>query len=584
MTFGRFPLLLISFAVASVLLSPSYSYAEKKKKHRPPAEVARAVRLTTDCEKSVVQMLANDVKLSSVARELGNAFPMENVRKKLQILSGALILPGGFALKERASAENRAVTRQILQYYLRELGLEPKLEPFKDGANVVVEIAGSDFPDEVLEVGAHFDTSGETVPGADDNGSGLSLALEMVDYFLAAKPKRTLRFVFYDLEEKGLLGSKHHVQQIKNDPRLFLGAIVIDMIGYLPKDAKDFIVVAEIGEESEKAWRRSLHQLAQAMFYQYQRYREGRRLILSPERGTAKPNTGDHGSYWDAKLPAIFVAAPYEGDYINPDNETSRDTIDNMHWEYFTEVARFTVEAVAWIAGATVAPPSPDPARVASAPDNDILLEAGAKLIPSAPAVREARYLRPTTTWTPYSAGRSSKADDEIFEEIEDQLDVTLSYLEEDNLRKLWDQGGQPILLTNRDRDRALLLFVGGGEWIIRSRKIYEFVMKELYLLNGFMVSTGTADPMFVGRETKKQIRDLAAELQSEGARNGPPIDRENFRLHRLIPEGELSPRMRAETERILEGELKTLQEKRKELLSRSIILPGEDDWGNSYE
>jgi hypothetical protein len=132
---------------------PAFAHAKKRKKGwRPAAEIVRQVKLTTECEKSVVNMLASDVALSSIARDLGNQFPMDQVKRKLQLLTGELPLKNGFKLTERASNKNRSITRQIIFKYLEGLGLTPYYEDFGNGMNVIAEIAGTDYPDEVLEL------------------------------------------------------------------------------------------------------------------------------------------------------------------------------------------------------------------------------------------------------------------------------------------------------------------------------------------------------------------------------------------------------------------------------------------------
>lgn len=573
-----------ALAIASVILTPSYSYAKKKKRNTPPAQIVREIKLTTDCERSVLSMLAPDIALSATARELGLKFPMGEVKKKLQYLSGELPLAGNFKLEERASDEARAITRLLIQNYLKELGLEPEIEVFKDGANVFVEIEGSEFPDEVLEVGAHFDSAGLSVPGADDNGSGLSLTLQMVDYFLKAKPKRTLRFVFYDLEEVGAKGSAAHAKLLKNDPRLFLGAIVIDMIGYMPEEAKNFLAVAEIGEEpkegdssSSAKWRRSLHELAQAMYFQYGRYQGGRRLILSPERETAKPGTGDHGSYWDEKLPAIFIAAPYEGDYVNPENHGGNDTVENMHWDYFTEVSRFVVEAVAWISGATVGPLGFDPASDDKA-DPSVVIKSGADLIPGKPAEREPDLIKPS-----YSSSSSSASSDEgpeydeiLFELIEDYLDKHIGGSEEQNLVKLWEDRGTPVLVLNDRKDKGVLLFSNGGKWILRDTKWIKFILSELNDYHGVYATVGSIDPMYMGEQSRDDIRRAVKKNWPSGARlGGAPVREDGFTLYPDIKKSDYAGLpSKGDNFRDLHFELKEKAEKEKP----------SGDWGGWYD
>lgn len=73
--------------------------------------------------------------------------------------------------------------------------------------NVLCEIPGTGFPDEIVSFGAHYD-SVYFSKGAYDNMSGSVILMELVRYFKANPPKRTVRFHWYGSEEQGLLGSK----------------------------------------------------------------------------------------------------------------------------------------------------------------------------------------------------------------------------------------------------------------------------------------------------------------------------------------------------------------------------------------
>jgi len=78
--------------------------------------------------------------------------------------------------------------------------------------NVVAEIPGGDLKDEVVMLGAHFD-SWHSGTGATDNAVGCGVALEAVRIIqsLGIKPRRTIRLALWTGEEQGLLGSKAYV-------------------------------------------------------------------------------------------------------------------------------------------------------------------------------------------------------------------------------------------------------------------------------------------------------------------------------------------------------------------------------------
>ncbi len=80
--------------------------------------------------------------------------------------------------------------------------------------NVIAEIPGSDLKDEIVMLGAHYDSwHGGT--GATDNASGSAVMMEAVRILqaLGVKPRRTIRIALWSGEEQGLLGSRAYVAQ-----------------------------------------------------------------------------------------------------------------------------------------------------------------------------------------------------------------------------------------------------------------------------------------------------------------------------------------------------------------------------------
>jgi carboxypeptidase Q len=85
--------------------------------------------------------------------------------------------------------------------------------PDAQSYNVISEIRGTEFPNEVILVGGHFD-SWDLSCGAHDDGGGCIQALEVLELFkkLNIKPKRTIRCVFFINEENGIRGSLEYAR------------------------------------------------------------------------------------------------------------------------------------------------------------------------------------------------------------------------------------------------------------------------------------------------------------------------------------------------------------------------------------
>ena len=73
--------------------------------------------------------------------------------------------------------------------------------------NVCAVIEGTEKPDEIISLGAHYDSVYFST-GVYDNISGSVILMELLRHFAANPPARTLKFHWYGSEEQGLLGSK----------------------------------------------------------------------------------------------------------------------------------------------------------------------------------------------------------------------------------------------------------------------------------------------------------------------------------------------------------------------------------------
>jgi len=111
---------------------------------------------------------------------------------------------------------NRLV-RQIQQKFAvkLELTLETEFTPSAKGYNIIGEIPGTDLKDEVVIIGAHFD-SWHSATGATDNASGSAVMMETMRIIksLGVSPRRTIRIALWGGEEEGLLGSRSYVKRV----------------------------------------------------------------------------------------------------------------------------------------------------------------------------------------------------------------------------------------------------------------------------------------------------------------------------------------------------------------------------------
>jgi carboxypeptidase Q len=108
--------------------------------------------------------------------------------------------------------------------------------PDTSSFNVIGEIKGTEFPDEIIVVGGHLDAwdNGE---GAHDDGAGVVQSMEVLQIFksLNIKPKRTIRCVLFMNEENGGRGGKKYADEAKSKNEKHIAAIESDAGGFVPR-------------------------------------------------------------------------------------------------------------------------------------------------------------------------------------------------------------------------------------------------------------------------------------------------------------------------------------------------------------
>jgi carboxypeptidase Q len=102
--------------------------------------------------------------------------------------------------------------------------------------NVVGEIKGSEFPEEIIVVGGHLD-SWDLGQGAHDDGAGCVQSIEVIRILktMGYKPKRTIRAVMFMNEENGLRGGLKYAELAKTNQEKHIAAIESDRGGFTPR-------------------------------------------------------------------------------------------------------------------------------------------------------------------------------------------------------------------------------------------------------------------------------------------------------------------------------------------------------------
>tara|TARA_B100000482_G_C12577877_1_gene286628 strand:+ start:58 stop:1299 length:1242 start_codon:yes stop_codon:yes gene_type:complete len=185
-------------------------------------------------------------------------------------------------------------------------------------ANVVgvIKSGNRKYRDEYIVIGAHFDHLGmggagsgsrdpetrSTHPGADDNASGVSGLLELAQKLSAQKSrlKRSIVFIGFDAEEKGLLGSKHFIKNSTIDINKITTMINMDMIGRMVDSS---LTVGGVG--TSPVFKPLLDSL-----------KAERAFTLGMSNAGFGPS--DHASFYIENVPVLFFFTGIHNDYHTP--------------------------------------------------------------------------------------------------------------------------------------------------------------------------------------------------------------------------------------------------------------------------
>ncbi len=135
---------------------------------------------------------------TTIDRESDSDLLIRKLRETLTEPFGAAV-----ALNLRAADAAEIVRRGATQMHIELEG-----ESYEGTSqNVCAVIKGTTHPEEIISFGAHYDSVYFST-GVYDNMSGSVILMELLRYFSANRPARTLKFNWYGSEEQGLLGSK----------------------------------------------------------------------------------------------------------------------------------------------------------------------------------------------------------------------------------------------------------------------------------------------------------------------------------------------------------------------------------------
>lgn len=225
--------------------------------------------------------------------------------------------------------------------------------------NIEVVVPGEGAADEVLVVGAHYDTVRGS-PGADDNASGVAVLIELGRLLQQAELERSLHLVAFVNEEmpffgSSAMGSLRYARQAVADEVNIVGMISLEMLGYFSDepdsqaypfpldrfypDTGNFIAFVSNLES-----RSLVHQAIGA----FRRYAEvpSEGLVAPPQLDDIRRS--DHWAFWAQDLPAMMLTdtANFRNPYYHGPDDT-HDRLDYVTMTRLTEALAAMLESMA---------------------------------------------------------------------------------------------------------------------------------------------------------------------------------------------------------------------------------------------
>jgi hypothetical protein len=158
----------------------------------------------------------------------------ERLKSHVHVLAGLIgaRYPGKPSTMDAAAGYVERQFRQIGDEVFRQTYRARDL----DVSNLIVERKGSGTREQIVVVGAHYDTV-PTTPGADDNASAVAMLIEVARLLAGIPSKRTVRFVAFACEEPpyfhgDLMGSRVYARSCRERGDRIVGMICLEMVGF----------------------------------------------------------------------------------------------------------------------------------------------------------------------------------------------------------------------------------------------------------------------------------------------------------------------------------------------------------------
>ena len=281
-------------------------------------------------------LLSAQIAYSPLVDSLRNEVTEVTISDLLEKLSGEVpVMIGGvqYTLESRHSSSSfNPLAAEWIYEQFEAMGLPVEYHYFNsNGENVVATITGSEYPDQQYIVCAHYDDMppGSTAPGADDNASGVVGVLETARLLKDFDLKYTVKFIAFDEEEQGLIGSHAYANEAAGNGDDILGVLNLDMIAYDSDD--DYEMSISTNSQSTAFTGEYTSVLATYDFDLTYNY--------------ITTGASDHSPFWNNGYQAILAIENWND--FNAYYHTVNDLFSNCNIPYFNQMVQSAVATMA---------------------------------------------------------------------------------------------------------------------------------------------------------------------------------------------------------------------------------------------
>jgi Zn-dependent M28 family amino/carboxypeptidase len=247
---------------------------------------------------------------------------------------------------------NLCQASDFIEHSFLDAGYRPIRQEYqasrKTFANIEVELKGENFPEEIIIVGAHYD-SARGSPGANDNASGIAALLALCRSFAHKRISRTIRFVAFTNEERPFLrtphmGSRVYASRSRARSEIVKAMFSLETIGYYSKEKGsqwlsffgsvypargDFILFVANG------FSRDLLNQTTESFPSHTDIPFETAILPSFAPGA---RSSDHWSFWKEGYPGLMVTDTAPLRY--PHYHKPTDTPDKLRYDFLNGIVR----------------------------------------------------------------------------------------------------------------------------------------------------------------------------------------------------------------------------------------------------